>query len=296
MDLTTSTGSAGRLWNNVTFTVATTPDSNRAVRSLTNWLKANYTFNPPATIPNAVLREGAVYRIGVQLCNFLSGCGSITKSISVSASSAAVPVVNILGASSRTMRSKDELSIVVDAYVLSCARVKSYNGLRRVWSLWELSPDGSSRVIAAPRSISQDPATYKLTPYTLMPSSQYRVQVNVTSTASGQSATASALVQVTSGDVLAVIAGSSTRSQTAGTPLALDASGSYDEDVQGLKGTAAGLSFSWSCVQVAPVFAEQCPTSLLSGSSLSAQILNVQLDSTTVGSTFQFTVAVSKGI
>jgi len=49
--------------------------------------------------------------------------------------------------------------------------------------------------------------------------------------------------------------------------VTLDARGSYDEDQVGLSASAAGMSFGWSCVQVAPVLADSCSNVLSINSS-----------------------------
>lgn len=42
----------------------------------------------------------------------------------------------------------------------------------------------------------------------------------------------------------------------------ISAANSYDQDVQGLTGATAGLQFAWSCVQIAPFYADHCGNTL----------------------------------
>jgi hypothetical protein len=69
---------------------------------------------------------------------------------------------------------------------------------------------------------------------------------------------ASVTISVKRSDIVALISGGSSRSQKSNVPFLIDASKSYDQDVSGATGLAAGLQFAWSCVQVAPVFASTC--------------------------------------
>ena len=99
------------------------------------------------------------------------------------------------------------------------------------------------------------------------------------------------------GSAVGVIAGSYTKSVTIGGNMTLDASLSYDQDVQGVTGAAAGLSFSWSCVQTAPVVAAQCAGAGVVLRPMTAQgrpdLLRLVAVSGAAGNTMTITVTVT---
>ena len=119
-------------------------------------------------------------------------------------------------------------------------------------------------------SVSNDPSKLLLSPYSLSSNSFYTVQVTVTIKGSLKSAAASCVLFVAVGKVVSVVTGGQSRNMKARSSISIDASKSYDEDVKGLAGTAAGLLFDWSCVQISPFLNNTCLNTLawsISGSS-----------------------------
>ena len=73
---------------------------------------------------------------------------------------------------------------------------------------------------------------------------------------------ASCVLFVSVGKVVSVVSGGQSRNVKVQSSMRIDASNSYDEDVKGLTGTAAGLFFDWNCVQIAPILNNSCLSTL----------------------------------
>jgi hypothetical protein len=175
----------------------------------------------------------------------------------ISESMSLTTLASILGSSVKTMRRMDELVLNANAYTVSCTGAVSYYNIVRAWSIQDISLD--ARALDNVRSASQNPAIFKLSAYSLRAGAIYKVTLNATSLSAGSSAKVSITVKVQYGSIVAVLAGGNARFQRSGEPFTLDASKTSDEDVLALKGAAAGLSFSWGCVQLTPEFKPSCP-------------------------------------
>jgi hypothetical protein len=293
LDLTTSVGSGGRPWASLSFQVSTVSGSITPALELQRFLQRNYTVSPPTPIPAVVLPKGETYNIQVALCNFLGACGSNVKVVSVSASEAVVPVVNILGPSTRTIYRKDILQLSADAYTQPCAGGNVYANLAYRWAVAVRSPEESVFTpTAALPSTSQNPAMYKLPAYTLAVGAAYQLSLTVTSAESQRSTTVVATVFVAQSNLVASIAGGSHRYAMVGDTVTLDALSSYDQDYPGLTAAAADLVFQWYCVQTSPSFTSTCPFTLQTASNglYKALVLVAALNTTSV-----ITVTVTDG-
>lgn len=257
VDLTSSTGAAGRPWASAQFKVLTTLGATPAALQLENYLAANFTLNPPTAIPYDTFQKGYTYSIQATLCNFLASCASSVKTVSVLASVSAVPVVSILGQSQRSIARNAQLVLSTNAYTQSCSGAVSSANLAYFWSVRRFLSDGTLAATDL-RSSSQSPTSFKLPAYMLTSSTQYEIAVTVDALASGLSASAAVTVSVIQGSVVAVVSGGSSKQLRVADSVQLDASQSYDEDINGKKGIAAGLSFLWTCVQIKPVFISTC--------------------------------------
>jgi len=75
---------------------------------------------------------------------------------------------------------------------------------------------------------------------------------------SGWSSNASVTVYVVSQPLEAIIRGGSRVVGSGTSVLVLDAGDSYDPNVEGLTGHAAGIGYEWSCVQLSDVYGRDC--------------------------------------
>eukprot|EP01032_Pedospumella_encystans_P021074 gene21074-23917_t len=260
VDLAGSSGSAGRSWSNVAFRVsvgdAVTPGS----REVQNFLNQNYTLNPPTPVPSTLLQADTTYIIQTTLCNFLDACSSNMVSVLTLASQNLIPTVSIVGASQRSIIRRATLTLTSNAFIQACGGSPSYSNLDLTWTITSSTGDAS---VASIRSSSVDPSVFRLAPFTLNVGHQYSVLLTVRSRLSGLSSTAAVAVTVPASNLVAKITGGAQRSLKYESSFTLDASRSYDEDVQGLFGVKAGLSYTWSCSQTFPEVSDVCPLQLL---------------------------------
>ena len=294
IDVSSSIGAGGRPWTTPTqIAVQASPGSNQAAMRLEQFLQRNHSLIRSTVVPASILERGNAYTVQWTLCNFLGACGSATGTVSVLQAVDQVPTVTILGAAARTVKRSDSISLSAQAFTVTCEGAQSFANLDLQWSI---RPADSSVELgtAEYRSVSQSPAVFKLRPYVLSVHQQYLVRLTVRSLLSGRSTATSVYVTVAPSVVVAEITGSANRAVKAGETITLDASKSYDDDVQGKTGLAAGLRFLWSCVQTEPSFNVSCPL-LLSAPSLLGQITAVEklnVTATRVNTTALLTVTV----
>lgn len=292
LDLTSSTGSAGRTWKTMNVVARQSPKIS-SVTELNNFLSTNYTFSPAGVVPASLLTRGANYVFQVTLCNFLTACDTKTAAVSILQNETVLPLLSIAGSSSLSLARSVPLSIKANAFTQSCTGAISFSGLRYVWAISVLSGNVSTNTLTKIVSTSQNPAIYALSAYTLPTRSVYQITVTVTSVASLRSSTASVTVSVLQGNIIPVLTGGSSRVIQTNVLTTIDASGSYDQDKIGLTGSKAGLSFLWSCYQLSPVFAANCSNTLtISGTTTSEKLKVISASDLAINTTSQVTVTV----
>jgi hypothetical protein len=249
LDVSGSSGSGGRAWSRSALTVSSTAGVN--VTALSAALRGVTVLTPPPVLPAALFSKGAQYNFQVTLCNFLGQCGTGSKQVLVLNDT--VPSVSLPGPSLRTVSRKDGLSLASAAILSTCDGKRTSAGLVYKWSI----ATNNVQLLTA-TSTSKDASRYLLAPYALTAGVFYQVTLAVNAAGSAQSSSASVQVYVQPGRVLAVVKGGSAHSVRASNKLTLDASGSADDDQNGVAGTAAGLQFAWSCYQTAPQYSQDC--------------------------------------
>ena len=262
LDLSSSTGNGGRYWTSISFSV----DSNAEnATMIADYLNNNYVLSPPTVLSNSYFVSGGAYGFSVTLCNFLGACGTGTYKLSVASNDDPVPIVKIAGKSSITItRDSSDLSLVASAYTENCDGSQSTANLQYSWTVI-----GHSNLY----SESKDPSKFKLSTSKLTVDNSYTVKVTVTHK-SGKSSSASVIVYVDDASLVVTIGGGSMQSVRIGEAIALSAANSYDPDQSGLFGTDAGISFTWTCVQIDPIYSESCPLALDSDSN---EIVNLSV-------------------
>jgi hypothetical protein len=281
VDLSASSGSGGRAWSNPSFTVTS---GGVDVGALASYLNSGFTFARPTTVPSAQFPANGDYVMSVQLCNFLGACAAASRTVTVAKSTDLVPSVSIPGQQQRTVSRSASLLLTSVAYTEDCQGVKSTGKMTYSWTV-------SSNGVAQPALLNEglDVTKFRLSAFRLSALTYYDVKLTATSQLSGLSASTTVSVYVQQGEVKAQIAGGTSQSIPIGGLLTVDASSSYDADVSGKTGAAAGLSFSWSCVQTAPTYSTVCPLSL---SSVSTEAVQLSADVAAVGTASLLTVTV----
>lgn len=256
LDMTASTGAGGRPWLPPQITVETAP-AGVDTTELVTFLNSSYTFSPPPAISANLLLGGVRYTVGVRLCNFLGGCGVGSAFIQVVATSS-VPVVAVQGSATRAVDTTQAVSVAVTAYTANCNGTISSANLTYRWRVFQYGEYEMDSLV----SQSVDPKKFQLPAYSLEPGTWYSVRAQVIHTVSGASseAFANTVLSVARGRLVAKLVGGVERNIRLGERLELDGSQSYDEEVQGLTGSALDtVSFAWSCVQMLPEYATTCP-------------------------------------
>ena len=137
-------------------------------------------------------------------------------------------------------------------------------------------------------SQSNDPRTFFLPAYSLLPENAYLIVSTVT-TAAGGYASVNVTIKTLKGLVIAVISGGSTQTSPINFALNLNASASYDQDFY----YTSHLSFQWSCTRSNQIaFKAPCAISNFGNLSVSA-VLQLSPYSLSIGYTYAFTVNVT---
>ena len=290
IDVTSSVGSCGRVWSNITFAIKSTNSSGMA--KALHFLNKQYVFSPPSSVPAGYFATG-ISQITVKMCNFLGACGTASIQLAVTGKNA--PVVTIGGDQSISTTVAAGLSINGDGYVSVCnftakggaLPAVSRSGLSFQWAAYVAGTQDFSLV-----SYSKQYYSYKLSPYALVAGKTYTITLTVIDGSTGLSSARSVQVIVVPSAVVAVLSQGSTASVYQGSNMTLSAAPSYDMDKFGVTGAAAGLSFSWTCAQSLPIISTSCSFTRPSGSSAQSLVI-VAASSLTVGTTSVLTVYVS---
>jgi hypothetical protein len=249
LDLSTSSGNGGRAWTSRNITVETS--ASVSVTGFQAFLNSEYQESPPTPVPATLLQKGAAYNFVVKLCNFLGKCSQGSKRVLVLQQT--IPTVTLPGSALRTTQRSAALVLGSDAFAQACGRLPVRTGLSYAWAV---SLDGAPLLGAS--SQSKDPSKLRLPAYALAVGKVYDVTLRVSTAGAAQSSSASVQVYVLPGSVVAVVAQGTSRTVQVQQNITIDGSASYDEDQQGVTGLSSGLHYSWSCVQVSPMYVQSC--------------------------------------
>ena len=265
LDATASTGSGGRPWQSVEWTVTAANVFTKNATDIARYLNANYQdIATNAMAPNYLLTrssavEDATYIISLTLTNFMQQSSVSTVSVRVGDGSTITPEVRIFDSDALTFRWKT-ISVYATAGIPECAGNYSTFPLNYVWRLYR-----GFTFLESVKSSSLSPRTFTIQPYTLEASTEYTVLLEVSPRGfpglAPPSATASSVLQLGQSGVVAVIAGGETATTEVGEVLRVDASGSYDVDYP----TSAALTFEWECSELSPDFGADCPAEFTGG-------------------------------
>ena len=265
IDISSSTGSGGRPWKVAMIQVRRSDNGN--ISSLQSYLNTTFkaTSSSPTLVPSALIRRGFSYIFSVYLCNFLNMCNQASQV--VVALETVIPTAYIPGQPIRNTKRSSLVTIASETSVSVCAgeNTKSYS----LQYSWTISQNGIP--LLGMSSISNDPSKFLLSPYSLRSNMFYTIQLTATIKGSLKSAAASCVLFVDVGKIVSVVSGGQSRNMKVLSSISIDASNSYDEDMKGVTGTAAGLVFEWSCFQIAPTLNNTCLNTLSWSSSGSSK-------------------------
>ena len=277
IDASGSTGSNGRQWLKVAWTVTASDGSDTS--NIISALAAN-GVSVPATVPSTLLRS-TTYYVQLQLTNFfgLSQVSGVT--VMVKLTGGFVPSVSILGPSFLTVYPSADLTLTSLATVPNCL-----SGVAVSYS-WSVQNDSSFSVRSFVGVSTKLPRVLSISPYSLSYGHSYVYTVTAAIPGSTVTGSASVRVYVSRDSVVASIAGGSNRVVSANTPLILDASSSVDKNVN--PSLPSSLGFQWSCRLVTLSKYLQSCSSVFNGST-TGSIVRIPSESLTGNLTYQFTV------
>lgn len=287
LDISASKNSGGRRWRffdiNVTDAKGDSPKTN-ATLAVSKYFKENFSVSPPMRLPAGIF-DISMYKLEVTLINFLGGVGSATFNVLVV--SKAVPVVNILGESLRSMTRKQLLSLTATAATTQCSEsgvgVTSTANLEFEWSI-SLNNNRLDDIV----STTKVKTAYKLSAFTLAAGNLYDIKLSVLYTVASTSASASTKVFVVQSNLVASVAGGAERGIKPNTVMVLDGSGSYDEDLS--PNEEASFSYAWTCMTLQPAVSSDCAKLQLTSSSQTVSI-SAAIDSEE-GSVYRITLTI----
>ena len=237
VDLSSSTGNGGRIWQSITWNVA----SQRGDPSfVANYLASHYDINSNTALIPKILLFTTKYSITATLVNFLNGSASGTTSVTVTGD-INLPVVSIQGPSLFNTKANTALTLIGSATLTTCSQS---NILKYTWTMQD--PTNPTKIFV---SSSIDPTKFQINSYKLTAGLTYgialRVDVmkdKVSNVVLSNATTVPTNVFVLSGNVIAAVRGGLSRQNPVDRSLTLDASSSYDEN-----SLSTVLSYSWSC-------------------------------------------------
>jgi hypothetical protein len=273
LGITGSSGDGGRAFKSMNINVTTSSDNHAVAMSVQDFYRTQYVVSPPIPLPLGMFPIG-LNNIVVTLCNFLGQCGFGAQQLTVNSLNS--PVVSIAGDAVASITRSEAVSFSADAFVSKCNGSVGNVGLIYTWAAFK---DGSQDHTII--STSKESNKFTLKPYTLSTNSVWTFTLTVIDTATSLSSVDSVSLNVVPGKVVANIKGRGTTAVAFQGTLTLDASNSVDKDIAGLTGTAAGLSFIWSCIQTAPVVLASCGMLLPAVTNSSTLTLNALTSGTT---------------
>lgn len=272
IDPSLSTGSGGRAWSSVVWTVSRADAL--GIVAVPNVLYALNNRGTDITSPITLARSlftPSTYTITLTLTNFFGSSASATSIFTLD-ENPNLPVVTILGPSERTMSPKDTLALYTSTTQASCAEKASTISYK-----WTVSQNGN---VITKASTSATPTKFSLLSYSLTAGNVYTFHFEATAKATTNTAAitgrASTIVKVVDGAVVVVVVGGYKRQVPTVGQLTIDASSSYDENVQST--SASGLSFVWTCTfSSAARYGESCSSVLPSTTTASTLVVDATL-------------------
>jgi len=280
IDATTSSGSGGRSWKSVSWTVTSSNPSSQTASAIARRLNLRgKNVNQLVVVPSSLFGSES-YTFRLSLTNFLGFTSSGSGTVSITGNPN-LPTLTITGGSTSSFYSYQIPSMSALATVSSCALTNQIaystaiflNGIRLNFS-----------------SNAADPRVFRVAAYTLPPGYSYRVQFNATASATdgypAVTATTFGSITITRGAVTALIKGGSSRQSPIDKALELDASGSLDDD-----SLTPSFSYRWSCaISSVKSYGEDCSSIFSTDITLSKVSIPPYTLNVTLAYTFQVLV------
>lgn len=236
-----STGGAGRAMSYAWTAEMDDVESEDVVRSalVDSQGQSELRFN--STELERLISFGNELAIHLNLTNFLGHTG--TGDFTLSLVSDQIPSLLIVGNRQRRMKRSEELVVAAQGFATDCDERLDRD--RQVTFEWELYDESSS---VPHSSVANNPAVFKLHPFTLSTGSTYSLRVTVRDPLIPTlNNTAIVMISIVPGSVIAAIEGGDQRSSSVAKPLTLSATNSRDEDIPSGDNKDSDLTFLWTC-------------------------------------------------
>ena len=258
IDLSSSSGSGGRLWQSVSVVVSTNPAlSSSLVTNLNTYLQSKLSrVAMTVTIPSSYLAPNYDFIFSVTMCNFVGKCGSDIHVTTVSTRK--FPMAILPGPSFETFSRSDTISFSAP----SVANVTTCNSDYEIVFSWSLLLNGEVEEVQI-LSSGSDPFKFHLVPYSLNSSTYYSLKLNIFDAISLSSSSIVKSIYVYESPVVAMISGGSVRLLSSEVNYIFDGSQSYDDNLPQELRQKSGLLYSWSCISLYPIYSTFCPLSFL---------------------------------
>ncbi len=264
LDLTSSTGNAGRPWKVINITVK--GDRIEDFTAINEYLVAQHSVTHSTVIPSSLFTPNTNYNFSVLLCNFLGGCSRKSLTVQVYNKTEAysvLPQISFSGPSLLNLFVSYPLEVKAVVESLHTESAECRTQLAPLTSLtfrWKLMKEQNSSYVETNEIVhipNRNALIFSLPPYTLAANQNYLLLLTTSSSfLPNRTSTLSTKIVVAQGNLIAVIDGGNRRWLQIGVTTILDGSQSYDEDQRTLSNSS--LNYRWDCLEASFPFRLNC--------------------------------------
>lgn len=244
---------------NVSVLVTSLQATDTSLWLMQSFFHSDYILMPATPIPGTLMDKNVEYTFQVTACNMFLLCASVTHTVTVLNDS--TPLIGISGQSIREVYASDPVVLYSEVAV----QRHCWEDLTKIHTSVSWMVKRGNKILSDITSTAPNPTVFSIPAYTLTAGNTYLVYATGYDDTTFVSAFNFVQIHVLTGSLRAVIAGASAQSISVGQTLALDATGSYDEDDR----ASHRLDFEWSCFEFSPAFSNECSSVTLSASNSS---------------------------
>jgi hypothetical protein len=283
LDLTQTSGNAGRDWIGFFINVSAPGETGAALWDLENYLFEEFSTDFPVFIPSSYIQGGVTYTFFVSLCNYFGLCSNDTVVVKVLNEVGAIPQISIAGGTVQSMYTTSSLSLTSSVSVVICGE----QVVTQLQYSWKVALQSTPFTYLSVVSTSKDPSIFSLSPYALTAGNTYVVYVNATAPANHMTGHSSVTVQVLASNVITTLNPSTNQLLKEGQSLLIDGSQSFDPDA-----LSAKLTYTWMCNGE---LLSLCPLNVTYSNSASRSAVYVTAPIGSVNSSISLTLQVISG-
>ena len=259
VDVSQSTGSGGRAWRNISYSVSMGATNVADITSLAAFLSKHGEGALTLNIPSTYLHADTVHFFTVLMCNFMGTC--MVEEFSVYVYEVELPPVEISALPSQTYQRHQDILFEVPYYdtrTSSCpsrALSATSDSFEYQWSVLQSGVEKNEYA-----SQSKVPTMYFLPSYTLPSSVLFELLLVVYDPSTHRQVSTSINIYIEPEEVVSVISGGDNIFLEADSSYTLDGSKSYDKEIAiSSSASSTALSYLWYCVVLSPEYSSVCP-------------------------------------